>query len=651
MEWSKHSGRSAEAPFGVARLLAGSALEPTERAWYEYPTPGTHAKLIYNYSTGPWNIVDLCYPNFWGQAKPIVTRMSRLISSEEMFWTTSIYCGLLAFLTLCLTPWCRQWNRWWCLGVVASLLAFGHFGIVAGIQNLKGATAQTPLGQIEPGLGTPYWFLVTFFPGYASFRYPSKWMPAAALGMSVALSLWFSHADAKNLRRLERLCFAIIVLGISIAVLCLVPGFRHYLVEIEKPKATIDQYFGPLNLPSAFFAVQWACIHGCLFAGFLWYRTRQHLHESFEQDHRYARHLLMFVALDFIMAGYSWIEYAPRNRATLAELDPQVKDSLRRDAAVGSSAVLRTLDDKKLMTPWMSCSSPMRSLEVDINEQRTLMSLWSLPYHLVMINASPTITPRVHTSFWAVVGEMATRYEKANPQFKSQALDTSAAPPKDASDVTSMSPVWHELLRWMSVRAVVTMGPPVMEYTANGEPIMVNSPNWSLVENPLPTIRWYDKWEAAPGASKHPTQTWERLGARLLQGNADSHPAWIELPQEALPKGEAETASSLPADIHLIGADAESVHVEVSNTSAGWVYFHVFQDGNWRAELKEKEGKGSVETIKPAIVNLIGQGIYLEPGHWEIQLSYQPRWLIYGTFASALGWLAIGYLAFRARVG
>jgi len=60
--------------------------------------PGTHAEHTYDFSVGPWRLVEYVWPNLSGRQFPIHRRWIEVIPAEGRVWTPSLYMGLLPLL-------------------------------------------------------------------------------------------------------------------------------------------------------------------------------------------------------------------------------------------------------------------------------------------------------------------------------------------------------------------------------------------------------------------------------------------------------------------------------------------------------------------------------------------------------------------------
>ncbi len=387
LQWSTHSGRNIEAPAGIARVLAGPVASSTDRRWYQEPEPNTHADLIYNFSIGPWMAVDVFAPNILGQLKPISGRMSRLWATSEVFWNSSLYCGgFIAIAALCAFTRLRL-GRWHVMALLAFLLSLGRFGFVPLIQLIGRWRNEEWLQGYDPALFTPYWWLVTCVPAYASFRYPAKWMPVFALGMAVGAVAWLREATQQDLRRFRYCALGIAILFATVALMSYSSLVLQYANKAKNVGATIDQFYGPMQMSVAFNWLRWACLHAFLLSMFLWWRFARTERVGVAEDSGLPGQLALLLACEMAIAGTAWVDRLPRYREPLIGISEEDVAKLKREGIVDSPAILRVLDDKRQFGPWLSTWSPNRFIEVERNEQRTLVALWNLTHDLVNINA------------------------------------------------------------------------------------------------------------------------------------------------------------------------------------------------------------------------------------------------------------------------
>lgn len=152
------------------------------------PEPGSHHELVYEFSVGPWRLVEYLWPNVAGRMFPTNRRWMAFIPSEGQVWTPTLYMGLLPLLLAlgALRLWGGEARERW-LSWAALLFTLGSFGFYGGgwlLTELGWFRGNQEQPGIAPGLFGVYWFLVTLVPTYVFYRYPAKLLPFVALAVS-----------------------------------------------------------------------------------------------------------------------------------------------------------------------------------------------------------------------------------------------------------------------------------------------------------------------------------------------------------------------------------------------------------------------------------------------------------------------------------
>lgn len=191
-------------------VMRGDSEESLQ--WYDqligHPPPQSwHYESMYAFSLHVWRVVEL----FWPQASgPVYYRWPVTLGIDSPgSWVNSLYAGILPVAAMgvaLVTPPRRMPSRLsWAvvLGVAfaASLGGLGLVGLGRGAVALASGDSQA-LGY-RPGdeVGGLYWLLTVVAPGYAGFRYPSKWLTVFALAFAQLAALVLARLDEPALRR------------------------------------------------------------------------------------------------------------------------------------------------------------------------------------------------------------------------------------------------------------------------------------------------------------------------------------------------------------------------------------------------------------------------------------------------------------------
>jgi hypothetical protein len=111
-------------------------------------------------------------------------------------------------------------------------------------------------------------------------------------------------------------------------------------------------------------------------------------------------------------------------------------------------------------------------------------------------------------------------------------------------------------------------------------------------------------------------------------------------------------AGGPPEDVpvRIAAQGAEWLTAELATRQRTLVFFQVFQDGNWRAEIESVRDPAVPRTrVEPWVANAVGQAVVVEPGEWRITLRYRPAWLPIGGALSLAGWAAVGVMLLPRR--
>jgi hypothetical protein len=182
---------------------AGEAGMP----WYagllgRLPAADGHYRTMYDFSLHPWRLLELAWADFSGTTFYRWPVMLGIDSPGA--WVTSLYAGVvpcvatLVGMRLTRVATGRSWTVTAALALLASL---GGMGLVGLVRN-GAVIAAGRWGEFgyHPGdeVGGLYWALATLLPGYASFRYPAKWMTVFALACAQLAGLGMTSGDDEH---------------------------------------------------------------------------------------------------------------------------------------------------------------------------------------------------------------------------------------------------------------------------------------------------------------------------------------------------------------------------------------------------------------------------------------------------------------------
>lgn len=169
---------------------------------------GSHHDRIYDFSIGPWRLIELVWPNIGGRMFPTNRRWMSLIPAEGRIWSPTLYMGLLPLVFgvfACFA--CRHepragWLAW--TAVLFAVGSFGYYGLGWLLQELRVLASPDGTKTISPAAGGLYWLAVVLLPSYVYFRYPAKLLTVAALALCQLAGFGFERAFSRRSSGLSR---------------------------------------------------------------------------------------------------------------------------------------------------------------------------------------------------------------------------------------------------------------------------------------------------------------------------------------------------------------------------------------------------------------------------------------------------------------
>ncbi len=228
------------------------------------PDPDTHHENIYDFSIGPWRLIETLWPNVSGKMFPVNQRWMSAIPAESRVWAPSLYMGLIPTL-LSLSAWRltkgstrRRWLSWSTL--LAITASFGWYGIgwLIGDAAQLCSRESTFSSQVDGPVGGIYWLLVSLAPGYVYFRYPAKWLVIAAFGSAI---LGGYNLSSISLTRYNVIQFRLMLLLSVSIVAVIVLGLGSSLWTGILKNAPPDVILGPLNVSGSLRDAGIALVH------------------------------------------------------------------------------------------------------------------------------------------------------------------------------------------------------------------------------------------------------------------------------------------------------------------------------------------------------------------------------------------------------
>jgi hypothetical protein len=566
ISWSSQSHRYATQPQHIGNLVASMIQSETTRPLPASPDSTSsqqtsHAGEIYKFSLRPWHLGELLSPFISGPLFPVNGRLSQLIPGEPGMWTPTIYCGFVPAVCLVISLGHRKrWSRWLVLAVVAMLIAFGQFGI--------------------------YSLLVNLLPGYGQFRFPTKWLPIAALGISVHAAVVLGSSNASVFTSLTRSAKWISVGALLLCLATWLPFVTSSLQQLALWNPRSDRYWGPLDIETGLRNVRLSltqtAIVAALFYGAMRWRSGQPVPPP------RAIQALMVIALTDSIACAQWQLATIDNASTSRHAAETHFDSPRP-----SRHIITTDNNDAWPNEWRSESSTDRLSMVFHAEQSTLFMRWHLAANLAanvaVMNNSVSVASHRATVFWRTVNNVSRRLD---PGERRQFVDNIA--------------------KYLSVDSVLRRKSGRLVKRA--------------IESKQDFIRWHSM-----ASLRSPVQA-DQLSAEIvtllqqIQAIDAVPPLTIETHELPEPGSQETTPKeATPAEIRVTKDAAESIAMEVVTDQAGYAQIMQMQDGGWRAFVR-RSGTESWSSIPVHRADYVTQAIRLPAGHWQVRLEYRPGW-------------------------
>jgi putative copper export protein len=393
--------RRSDLPRMLAGLAVASALGlaigaiqllPVAEAAARSARAASHNPLdIQRFSLEPYRIAELAWPNVFGTSMPV--NRSWLLSLPPRDghgdWVPSLYLGALTIVLAMVGFGGRDPGRTWLSGlVVLSLLAsFGSFGgplwfsrwfapltSMIGMHDPIGGRPRAD-GSLRDGVGSLYWLIATTMPGFDRFRYPSKLLTFASLGLAGLAGFGWDRLRTKWSRSAS--IMALLLVSLTVILLILTVIFRRALLDFWARSASPLPLSGPLDTLGALSELRRGLIQGglvlTLAASLAWLGPRRPGWSGLVA--------LLALTADLVLANAQLVWTIP---AADRERSPRVLEIIRaaeaRDPSPGPFRVHRMLTWHP--PGWLSRSDPDRLRTVAAWERDTLQPEYALPLGL-----------------------------------------------------------------------------------------------------------------------------------------------------------------------------------------------------------------------------------------------------------------------------
>lgn len=598
------------------------------------PPEGSHHELIYEFSIGPWRLLELVWPNVGGRMFPLNRRWMSLIPGEGRIWSPSLYIGLLPFL-LALLPFISRSNdarlRWLQgIAVLFTLGSFGYYGLGWVLQELHLLPPVNGQESVLPGAGGIYWLLVTLLPAYASFRYPAKLLTVAALAISVLAAHGF---DAAFRQRHLLLLKCLMVLGVSSAMGALVLWLLGGLV-IDSIQAG-DSTLGPFDGRGSRLDVIFALLHVALVASAsVWLLSR-----AWKNAHETPRLQIAAVLLTAVelSAANGWLIFTGPAKLLNAPSLAAAEIHRQNDDATSEAAPVRVY--RGSLFSWRPRSfgreaSHSRMLELAQWEHDTLFPKHHLASDISLVESYGSIKLLDYESLLYVAKQRGRR----------------------RSDKTIVPD--GRVLRMLGTKYMVL---PQTQTLAFGETPAGSLPEGTMTSrmDPDSPRSWivHDLVVMPPLASPHSIEAVDQRTAEVLFPQGTIRDYWVNAVIEtssppanlAAQKSTPRTSASIREQetCRISQYEPQYVEIQAQLQQPGLVILSDTFYPGWRAYVSTA---GTIREVPVYRVNRVQRGVWLPAGRHVVEYYYEPRSFYVGAAITALSWPMLGVVILLWRM-
>ncbi len=367
------------------------------------PIVGGKRHEAYQFSLPPWHLAELITPNASGSLLPTNRRVSNILPGDGRMWTPTIYAGMIAAIVLIdrLLRVRREGVDPSLAMVMLSLaLAGGQFGLGWWLQAGTGR-----FGNVDSGVGGPYWILYQFFPGYDAFRYPAKWLVFTSLGLSVLTAKWLDDRRTMIQRmrdfRISFLAVAAILVGGFAATTY---ARMRWESVIDLAKLRPDRFWGPLDVDGGLIQIQQSLLHSMVVvivvAGSIWLASRR----SWTHQ-RLVMVLMLTMLIDLAVAARS-ITYSVNVKE-----EQSLVASIAATPPVNVERWMRTRTGSGWPKIWSQTSSENRLIEVEASQRAAWFGRWHLADREAVLNGMVSIQSMAMTRIRDDLSAMKNRLQ------------------------------------------------------------------------------------------------------------------------------------------------------------------------------------------------------------------------------------------------
>lgn len=577
---------------------------------------------IYRFSVAPWRLLECLSPTLSG---PFLDRWPARHSLEGAeSWVATLYAGVLPLACVVAAVWncrgrpaVRGWTLVLAFAYLASLGGFGAGAMIRHVvQRCHGINPPT-FYQHGDEVGGVYWFLVTFMPGYAGFRYPAKWLPPFALAFAQLAALGFHDLvhSAGNHRRV--LPAVILLVTTTTAVATAAGGNKWFVIQ------------GGMT--------------SVLAASLAWYAFHRSSRGADSGLRRLpCQHLLLCItAVDLVIAGRLHMHNAPFE--TLRDGGPVLAhlQSLRRPsmASVHPTPRLTAIDGRNAVR---TDSSPM-----DLAFQTGLLMRGN--------------TPLLHA--WGKFGEPGTVMEadmellcsplpsRGRETFPRRTFDLASVEffvisngtlMEDRRALAELRYDWADDQKTGKSFGIAPGGAAmeVVEASLDGRPTAVYVRN----ESALPRVRVVRDIRYVPPMPNRPRESRVAFLANIAFPNRRlASPATMAVVESEKPLPPVPPSESIPSgaadSCRIIVDDSRRVVIETNLRAPGLVILADTFHPDW---LLSVASDGQPPRVEPILrVNRIHRGCLLPAGQHVLEFHHRSRTFERAMIVSGVAWISV----------
>ncbi|MFM9116208.1 MAG: hypothetical protein ACKOU6_08620, partial [Planctomycetota bacterium] len=670
----------------------------------------THEAARYEFSVGPWQWAEILWPNVGGRLFPRHQRWWSALPADGRVWCPSLFMGVLpaALMLTGLSFTTKSARIRWLtfLFVLALGAASGWYGggwLAREIGRACGWPAA--FSNLPPEFGSPYWLFVQLLPGYASFRYPGKWLVVANLALAVLaahswdrirtalttvrLSLSTSSAVARSNRAtgndasvfeskklLRRWRQVLLLLSLLTAFLGISQLMAQWLGWWQSwlSQAPADPWLGPLDQHGAARDFTTAWLQTASLLALAWWSTRRMaesrptatdgsvLRKRLSSLHALAqRHAatawLVVVLLDLWSASHWLVQFLP------VESNSTDSPTLASDSTAAASRVARAwrADWVEWLPPeWALENSAQRLRATQTWEEATEFPKWNLRTGRGIVSREESLMREDWLVYWNLASEQGLPRPDGSSEPRIELLRLLAINELLLPAGTRIPSAWHTRLEKIgaSHSALETSNleryrlirPLPRAWLADRlvvlRPLEPNHET-ACLQQTRHVLHLLDSPLDEPQLATVETSNPSDVAA--LEHLVAAHQMPAEQPTSAdLPPITHQTTAAargnLPSlgTVRLVVDRANQVELEVESRSPALCVLADRYDDDWQVEVHVAGGSPSAHSSSVLRTNRLIRGVVVPAGKSTVSFAYRPWRVWWGAAVSAICGIACG---------